>query len=1085
MTLRPITIRQLAGLHTDVSPFDAPEGALRQAEHVMMHRPGLIVPRFGIGDTTGVGSRTTDYRPIQFIPWRGEVTVQSRDGSNYRIERLSVNTQQGALAPHTTDGFGRSSWTVARQSLYLAGTAGVRKIESPSASAHEPAGVATDYHTFTAFSRTGTEDATNDRVAIDPDSSVAYRYCWTRRDVNGYIRRSAPSPRMVGRNTDATDGVFATISRLYLPTGIGAGDFLELYRTVNSGDAEADPGDECYLVGAFEITSTQAGVGYIDVGDVWDVRADEELGQALYTNASQGGILTANEVPPTARCLATWRDVTWFGNVNERLTLLVEPLAVFDDTRVEWDLDGLHFSTKTCGVTTGSATITVDSPRGLKVGQYVTDNTLPIPNAGSVVEGDRTYIPQGAQITAIVTKLTIDNHANITTVGSPDEINITNLTNLVGNFPGVKWDATITGAFLAAVGADAGEAADNFATALSAGGELWGVGPITATSDSVDTVDIVSDEGHGIPLAITETNVGTFSVVYEVTIDTNAKATSGSTALDFHDYIEVNGVEMYPSTAGATISHLEQALGSSHIDWRAFNCDFSAIGSTTGLDQAKVAAAGLADAINAQAIRAGRFPIRAYYDDVAPIRPSYGNDLNLSAPGPTAIVLIAEDPSVSSVTFNSPVRPNAFRVSSSGSVSAVAGEHKNRIFFSKPGEPEAVPSVSYFDVGAPDRRILALVPLENALLVFKEDGIWSVTGAAPSSWVVSEIDGSKRLLAPACVTVLDNIAYAWTDRGLFQVTEAGVAPQPISAPIDYDLRAFQTLLPSGSGVHAQAFQVEAHPRLGLVILSVSGTATSLGTFAHYVWAKSTQRWSRWTREDYTMAYDPDEDRMLVGVRDEADGVWRCAYERDGETSASTFHDFELSSVSASTEDGIVVKITKADFGGLVPAACDVIDLYTSGEASIGAYRVASVADTGSEYELTLDGAYTGALVLDFVNWYQAIPSELTWQPVRWGPMGGRWSEVQATFGAVSSAYLTTVPVTIGAAAHRDSSVSTVDGATITAPVTYSDVVRAGAAKGFMRTPHLYPYLKVCTAGVRWELAHIDVFGEAESHRRDR
>src|SRR5690606_13762311 len=93
--LMPVkTIRQLSGLMTDVSTLDAPEGALRQADNVLLHRPGIIQPRPGFGDTTGVASRTTNRRPVAMWPYTGDVIVQSYDGSgSWAIEKLSADTQ--------------------------------------------------------------------------------------------------------------------------------------------------------------------------------------------------------------------------------------------------------------------------------------------------------------------------------------------------------------------------------------------------------------------------------------------------------------------------------------------------------------------------------------------------------------------------------------------------------------------------------------------------------------------------------------------------------------------------------------------------------------------------------------------------------------------------------------------------------------------------------------------------------------------------------------------------------------------------------------------------------------------------------
>ena len=76
-----------------------------------------------------------------------------------------------------------------------------------------------------------------------------------------------------------------------------------------------------------------------------------------------------------------------------------------------------------------------------------------------------------------------------------------------------------------------------------------------------------------------------------------------------------------------------------------------------------------------------------------------------------------------------------------------AEDRANRLYFSDPDEPESVPLLNYVDIGAQQSPILALVPLRNALLVFKSDGVWRVTGYGPTNWTVDPLDPTMRLPA--------------------------------------------------------------------------------------------------------------------------------------------------------------------------------------------------------------------------------------------------------------------------------------------------------------------------------------------------
>lgn len=105
----------------------------------------------------------------------------------------------------------------------------------------------------------------------------------------------------------------------------------------------------------------------------------------------------------------------------------------------------------------------------------------------------------------------------------------------------------------------------------------------------------------------------------------------------------------------------------------------------------------------------------------------------------------------------------------------------NRLFYSKLQQPEAVPSLNYIDIGAQDQAILRIFPLRDSLFVFKEDGLYRLSGeTAPFN--VALFDQSAVLIAPDSIGLVSNTIYAWTTQGISIVTESGV--EPISRPID-------------------------------------------------------------------------------------------------------------------------------------------------------------------------------------------------------------------------------------------------------------------------------------------------------------
>ncbi len=125
---------------------------------------------------------------------------------------------------------------------------------------------------------------------------------------------------------------------------------------------------------------------------------------------------------------------------------------------------------------------------------------------------------------------------------------------------------------------------------------------------------------------------------------------------------------------------------------------------------------------------------------------------------------------------------NSFNWSRLSSISVSNNETKpNRVYYSKLSQPEAVPLLNYFDIGASDKQILRIFPLRDSLFVFKEDGLYRISGEV-APFVVGLFDSSCVLIAPDSVSVANNIIYGWTTKGISNVTEAGVTE--VSRPID-------------------------------------------------------------------------------------------------------------------------------------------------------------------------------------------------------------------------------------------------------------------------------------------------------------
>lgn len=102
----------------------------------------------------------------------------------------------------------------------------------------------------------------------------------------------------------------------------------------------------------------------------------------------------------------------------------------------------------------------------------------------------------------------------------------------------------------------------------------------------------------------------------------------------------------------------------------------------------------------------------------------------------------------------------------------------NGLAWSKTDKPEAVPMFSasqflvYVGDSSPIHRIVAL---QDNLLIFKDDGLFSLSGYnADSGWTLNQLNTDIRLIRPDALTVVDDNVYAITTRGLVRIDNRGL-----------------------------------------------------------------------------------------------------------------------------------------------------------------------------------------------------------------------------------------------------------------------------------------------------------------------
>lgn len=197
---------------------------------------------------------------------------------------------------------------------------------------------------------------------------------------------------------------------------------------------------------------------------------------------------------------------------------------------------------------------------------------------------------------------------------------------------------------------------------------------------------------------------------------------------------------------------------------------------------------------------------------------------------------------------------------SGSSVASTNDQFKNAIYYSKTQEPEAVPLQNLIRIGSADADILRLVPLRDSLFIFKEDGIYRLTGEGPTSFNVDPFDLTIKLKGPETATPLNNLIYFLSDQGVSRLSETGT--EPISRPIEDDI----TGLFSFSSIEDISFGVSYESDRKYILFLPELSSDSKPTQA-YVFNTFTNAWTRWILNKQSGIIDPVSDKIHLGDAD--------------------------------------------------------------------------------------------------------------------------------------------------------------------------------------------------------------------------
>lgn len=571
--------------------------------------------------------------------------------------------------------------------------------------------------------------------------------------------------------------------KIGIPSDIDTSYFVQVYRSNvfsafndNQNDSlvlgtTVIADDELHLVLEYFPNAAETTAGYINYLDQYP----DELAQTntpLYTNPSTGdGILQSNDIPPFAKDINSFKNVIFYANTKTRHTIPnFQLLGVDNIVNGDQITIGNVNTSNTYTFIDGAQekttfTLTAADATALKAAiqnKYFTIN--------SVNDNNQYYVwyrydasgvdPMVAGKTGIVVDvITGDSVATVcqytadtlgsyiyqfTTTSTATTFVITNIDQgiatdgTIGNISGTNLVVVIT---TPGTGEDAANGQVLISRTVSAAINI----DLTARS----LIRVINYKNNNSPIYAYYTSSDNTSPGQ---IDLEAKTLSDT--------------PFYIIASGATYNSNVNGIGNS------FSPDISPVHVTTGTIATS--------------------PITGYVRFTATAHGLQNGDQVI-------ITYTNSDPTVNGVYNVANVAVNTFDVlhsalttpgtrfsweKTSDSVSSTNDTKPNRIYFSKLNQPEAVPLLNFFDIGPEDKAILRIFPLRSSLFVYKEDGLYRVSGEI-SPFQVQLFDSSCVLIAPDSLDVADNTIFAWTNKGITNTTESGT--NEISTPVDIAL----------------------------------------------------------------------------------------------------------------------------------------------------------------------------------------------------------------------------------------------------------------------------------------------------------
>lgn len=628
-----------------------------------------------------------------------------------------------------------------------------------------------------------------------------------------------------------------------IPQDIDSKYFYQVYRSAIFSAADVvslndvTPNDELQLVYEAYPTTAELTAGSLTIVDI---TPDDFKGANLYTNNSTGeGILQANEIPPYATDINRYRNVVFYANTRTKHKLLFNLLgvqAMITDHNLG-NIPTITISTiggtNTYKFVTGLqevSTITtvadvadslngtyflIDSASGTQFYVYLETTTATDP-AISGRTGIKVKIATGATNSVVAAAIRDALSIQLSDYTTSSLTNVTTVTN-------VEYGAV----------ADITDGPVGFATGFSFAVTQQGRG------EDVTSQQVLLSTNASPAIAVDET---ARSFIRNLNQNTN------ESIYGFY----LSGAFDVPGKMLLESRNLEETdqfflLANNSTTGASFN---PAISPETTISSITTGANPVITTVAAHGMTNRDFVVLGNTNSTPAVNGIY----EITYISPTSFSIVASSAVTIAGTAGSMIR----------SVSAVTSQNEiklNRVYYSKLYQPEAVPATNYFNVGAEDKAILRIFPLRDSLFVFKEDGLYRISGdSAP--FQLNLFDSSFNVTAPDSVTVVNNVIFGWTNQGIQSLTEGGA--QVVSRSIDNQILKLGSV--NYVNFKTATWGVGYESDNSYLVFTTSQFTDTIATKT-FRFSTLTQSWTTYNKTNTCGVVNNTDDKLYLGAGD--------------------------------------------------------------------------------------------------------------------------------------------------------------------------------------------------------------------------